>query len=274
MDTPDYIPTHLVGRVSDFREEADGRVSFTDIAPDAGGGAQRSVLNKEDFRKTFNETDRINNPEDYRVNAYGTGPQNKKSLQQMITDTAGGWVNNGMKWSAGGGALRTGATAAALAATLAGGYKAFGKYRDGNGAGSSLGSGLKTGIGAAALAALATAGYHAWTKGESAHDIRKEASYGGSQSIADMMQGDMNLSFQQKADMLRAIGSLTANDRYMLTRMLSTVSGAAIGATISRFLLGKSPMGMLMGGLMGGAVGGYMSSPKPIRNFYGQISNI
>lgn len=73
--------------------------------------------------------------------------------------------------------------------------------------------------------------------------------------IMQILQSAPGMSFNEKAHLMQGINQLSVQDAARLANMLGTVGGAAAGAMISRFLIGKGLVSTLLGAVTGGVIG-------------------
>lgn len=95
-------------------------------------------------------------------------------------------------------------------------------------------------------------------------DMDERAAQASIQSVLSMVRSAPGLSFNQRAQLMSGVGSLDANSARELQRLLMTSGGAAIGAIVARFLMGKglgsTVLGAMLGGFMGNALFGNNAS--------------
>jgi hypothetical protein len=82
---------------------------------------------------------------------------------------------------------------------------------------------------------------------------------------------DPYMSPAERAACLRAAALMSSIQRDDLSRMLSTATGAGVGAIVLRFMRGKGLIPTMVGGILG-AVAGYIAGPGPKYNPMGQLS--
>ena len=271
--TPEYIPNHLQGRVRNFEVSDDGStVTFEDIKAHTPSGSLKKVLSKDEYNSTFNRVAHASDPY-YLSHAYGGIPIQEPTLKEILARKLGGAISKGIDWSKespGKAILST----SLLAALLGSGAKSFYNYtHKGQGLKESVGNSLWAGLGAGALAALAGYGVSKYVRPES--DFQKIASVTKRSSVADVvsaLQRDYTLSFQEKADLVRAVSKLSAAEQQRLSMQISPLSGAAIGAAVAKFIFGRGALGTMMGGLLGGGLTSLFSGPSPHRNAFGEIT--
>jgi hypothetical protein len=266
---PEYVPPHLRGKVWDFKDEADGSVSFAH--PEAYVGLpfdkSRVTLSGDQHAETFDPAHRLMNFGKSMRNQYA--PLERNPLVDRARRT-----NESIA-----GALRK-----AIDFGFSDSGKAVGSVgllsALGGGAGSYL-LGRKFGYdvspGQALLAALLVGGMGAagtaW--GQSKHQrrenyLRKTASTGVTAALIRSVENDSTLSNQEKFMVLRALSRASDNDREQLNRFLRTSTGAGAGVIIARFLGAKGLLPLLVGGIVGGMIGG--RRPGLLRNAQGQVS--
>lgn len=84
------------------------------------------------------------------------------------------------------------------------------------------------------------------------------------------LQSAPGVSFQDANQMATGVSRLNTSQLQQLTRVLSTVSGAAIGSVIMRFLAKTGVIGTMAGGLLGGLLGNVLTRPRPQVDFFGR----
>ena len=94
-----------------------------------------------------------------------------------------------------------------------------------------------------------TQGYKSAAYGE-AYTPGAPASY----VVSSAIQAAPGMSFNERSKLMAGVAQLDANSLQQLAQALSTASGAAIGAIVSRFLLNKGLIGTVLGAIFGGAV--------------------
>ena len=90
--------------------------------------------------------------------------------------------------------------------------------------------------------------------------------------ILQILQSAPGMSFNERAHLMQGVNQLSSQDAARLANMLGTAGGAAAGALISRFLLGKGLVSTLLGAVTGGVIGSALfgNSPQQPRTFGGQ----
>lgn len=261
--TPDFIPPHLAGDLSQFRKSPDGSVSFVDQDPQRanglGPGLGRTTLSPEAAAATFDRDYRLQHSGDVADGAGYGSKQRFGSDLQGTADLAARWVGDRMR---GASSTASGSVAAAgLLAALAGGALGV-KTADPESYQSPMTRGvlyalLGGGLGALGLRYLQSSGQ------------RKSASSGSDEQarILAALALDPNLSAQQKAAMVPALNSLSRSEQIELSGVIRQMGGAAVGLLIARFLGMKGLLPMAVAGMLGAAI----ASPSPHRNALGQI---
>lgn len=155
-----------------------------------------------------------------------------------------------------------------LAALGGGAYGAF-TGRGGLGRGLKYGGLAVGGLGLAALLyKLMSRTQHnvspAYTSNALPYGKKVQANFFGSsfQDISSYVANDTELSFQEKADIMRALPNLTPGDKAQLSDMLLSVGGAGAGALIARFLGAKGLLGIGLGAILGGIAGWSFGGPR------------
>lgn len=110
------------------------------------------------------------------------------------------------------------------------------------------------GLGALAGGALAAAS-HAYRAGN-----MQKVSFAMIQDPLTAVMLDTSLSGNEKQEVLRALGRLSISEKNELSRLLSTVAGAGVGAFILRYLIGKGLIPTAIGAILGGVIGRGMIS--------------
>lgn len=263
---PDYIPPHLEGRVSDFRRELDGSVSFFD--PRAALGTfgpekSRTTVTPEVYDSTFGK-DRFDLARSAET-AYGV-PRQSPTLTSMahdwIVDKGRRGLNYGL--SSEGRAAGTVGLLSALAGGLAGGV----------GENGSLGRGLLYALLAGGAGVGATALSQNLHKNREAN--RTKAASVTKSAFADtdllsLLATNTFIPENDKRMFIAAFARLQAREKDELARLLRVTAGATAGAMIARYLRGKGLLPMVVGGMLGAFVGRALS-PRPIFNNLGQLS--
>jgi hypothetical protein len=88
--------------------------------------------------------------------------------------------------------------------------------------------------------------------------------------IIAKLQSAPGVNFSEANQLASGVARLNASQLQQLTRVLSTVSGAAIGSVIMRFLAKSGVIGTITGGLLGGLVGNALTRPRPHVDFFGR----
>lgn len=257
---PDYIPPHLEGRVSDFRREPDGRVSFFD--PRAAFGtfgpeASRTTIEPDVFRSTFGPG-RLNLVEAAN-NQYGL-PQTPSNLVAKAHDWIVDKTRKGIHYgtSSQGKAVGTVGLLGALAGGLSGSLGEEGS--------------LKKGLLYALLAGGASAGVTAL--GQNFHNNREarlQKSAFASSDLLSLVAANAYIPEMDKRQYLALFQRLQQREKDELAQLLRVTSGFAAGALIARYLRGKGLLTTIVGGMIG-ALAGRALSPQPIYNNLGQLS--
>lgn len=82
--------------------------------------------------------------------------------------------------------------------------------------------------------------------------------------IMQMLQSAPGMSFNERAHLMQGVNQLSQQDASKLANMLGMAGGAAIGAIISRFLIGKGLISTLLGAVTGGVVGSALFGTSPV----------
>jgi hypothetical protein len=264
---PDYVPPHLEGRVSDFRRDQDGGVSFFD--PRAAMGTfgpekSRTSIDQETYDYTFG-------PKRYNLaeaaeKQYGLPSSRPNTLASMAHD----WiVDQGRKGlSYGTSSQGRAAGAVGLLSAIAGGASGF------LGEEGSVGKGLLYALLAGGAGAGITAmGQHLNNNREAQ---REKAASLSKSAFADtdlmsLVATNTFISERDKQSYIAAFARLQSREKDELSRLLRVTAGAAAGALIARYLSGKGLLPMIFGGMLGALVG-RATSPRPLYNNLGQLS--
>lgn len=253
MSTPAYVPPHLRGNVADFRQEPNGDVSFLhyDAALGLGPESARKTIPLQQYKQTFDPQYRRLNFVESMNNQYAQ--RRPKSRGDAINAWLTEALRSGLNWGTSNQG-KTVATAGLLSALA------------GAGAGAWLGhktdrSKLSTGALMALLAGVAGAGATAMSQRNFAareRALSKQAfSNNGSavDVIIDAVRSDRSLGPDGQAQLLRIVAGISSRQRDELANALRTVTGAAAGALIVRFLQSKGLLPMLAGGMIGALLG-------------------
>ena len=177
---------------------------------------------------------------------YNMGRNLRENMKQPLGQL-GDWMNKGVGHGAAAGALL------GLPAFL--GTALFNKLT-----GSELPS---AGIG------LATAAAGAGLGAASSHERTKVAGWRApgesitpKLEINQLLQSATGLSFQDRTSMALGVNQLTQDQARELLGLLSTVSGAGIGALIAKFLMHAGFLGTMAGAAVGGWLGNAFSHPQ------------
>lgn len=263
---PNYIPPHLEGRVSDFRREPDGSVSFFD--PRAATGtfgpeASRTKIQQDMFDSTFGDA-RLDLSASAE-NQYGL-PGPTKNLATMARDWIVDKGRKGLHYGTSSQGRAAGSVG--LLSALAGGATGF-LGEDG-----SAGKGLLYAL----LAGTAGAGLTAAGQNlNSNREVNREKATGLTKAafadvdLFSLLSSNTYIPEQDKRMFLAAIARLQNREKDELARLLRVVAGATAGAMIARYLRGKGLLNTLAGGMLGAFVGRAMS-PQPTFNHLGQLS--
>ncbi len=258
---PDYIPPHLEDRVSDFRREPDGGVSFFD--PRAATGTfgpenSRTTVTPEIYDSTFG--DKRYDLAASAETAYGL-PNRAPTFTSMIHDWVVDKGRKGLDYGLSSQGKATGAVG--LLSALAGGV-AGGVGEDG-----SLGKGvLYALLAGSAGAGLTALGQHLNQNREAQRE--KVASFSDT-DLLSLLAANSFIPDADKRRFVAAFANLRDREKDELARLLRVTAGATAGALIARYLSGKGLLPMFVGGMVG-AIVGRAFSPKPIFNNLGQLS--
>lgn len=90
--------------------------------------------------------------------------------------------------------------------------------------------------------------------------------------IMQMLQQAPGMSFNERAHLMQGVNQLSVQDLSQLANMLGMAGGAAVGAIISRFLIGKGLVSTLLGAVTGGIIGSSLfgNTPSQQTTFGGQ----
>lgn len=263
--TPNYIPPHLEGQVSDFRRAADGSVSFFDPRRSTGGfgpEASRVTVQPDVYDSTFggNRFDLAAAAD----NQYGLpGPQ--KTFTTMAHDWLVDKGRQGLNYGLSSPGRAAGGVG--LVSALAGGAAGF------MGENGSVGKGLLYAL----LAGTAGAGLTAAGQNLNANrerqreqvDLTKKAF--AETDLLSLLSQNFYISNSDKQIYLAAASRLQRREQDELARLLRVTAGAAAGALIARYLRGKGLLNTLAGGMIGAFVGRAFG-PHPTFNNLGQLS--
>ena len=263
---PPYIPPHLSGKVSDFRQEPDGSVSFAHPENSLGLGIDesRQKISQEQYKQTFDLAHRRGNFKSSMAGQYAPLQRQPKNTSDNITGWLAEKLNAGLDWGSSSRGKSVATTG--LLSALAGG--AAGAYLTHKGGDMSVSKSLA----AALVAGAAGAGVSAYSHGAQdrrAAYISKQAS--DVDHIIRTITMDPYMSQAERAACLRAAAIMSDNQRDDLARMLSTATGAGVGAIVLRFLRGKGLIPTMVGGILGAALG-YIAGPGPKYNPMGQLT--
>lgn len=249
---PRYIPQHLAGKVSDFRVEPTGDVSFRHderavghFDPDNG---YRTTIPAAQYQATFDPHYISQNLNEAVHAQYGRpeiGASPAEKFKTWLADAA----QKGFRWSSETPGRAIGSTA--LLAALAGG--AAGALTS-----SEDESPVRRGLMAALLAGGAGAGLQAAMQGFKTRpepELNKQA-FATDDTIIAAVMADPNLSQAQKMACLQALTGLSRQDKSQLSTMISTLAGGAAGVLIFKFLGAKGLIPLAVGGIIGALIGG------------------
>lgn len=259
---PSYVPPHLQGRVSDFRNEADGRVSFSD--PQGAQGtygpeASRQFVTPDVFRSTFDPATR---GKDYTAavqGQYGT-PSGHKNYTTMAHDWLVDKAGQGLGWGTTSQGKAVGAVG--LLSALAGG--AGGALGEGGSIGKGLLYALLAGGAGAGLTAV---GQHYNNRRE---DALKQASFADT-DLLSLLSQNFSIPDRDKQRYIGCFPRLSYGEKSELASLLRMTAGAAAGALIARYLGGKGLLTTLAGGMLGAFIG-RATGPQQSYNALGQLS--
>jgi hypothetical protein len=263
---PPYVPPHLTGKVSDFQQEQDGRISFAHPENSLGLGPEesRQTMSQEQYKQTFDRDYRSRNFDASMRGQYAPLDRRPSNRSDQLTSWIADKLNSGISWgtSSRGKSVAT----AGLLSALAGG--ATGAYLGHRGGGVSVSKSLM----AALLAGAAGAGATAYGQNQ----MDRRSAYMAKQAsdvdfIVRAITMDPYMSPAERAACLRAAALMSSIQRDELARMLSTATGAGVGAIVLRFMRGKGLIPTMVGGILG-AVAGYVAGPGPKYNPMGQLS--
>lgn len=265
---PSFVPSHLNGKVDNFRRLGDGSVSFEhpEVALGTfGPEASRKTVDAATFDKTFDPRTRSRSLE-AAVNGQYTGREST-NLSKTIAD----WIRNAVKggWNYGtssqGKAMGTMGVLGGLAGAGYGAYKALGDPDA-----SIPKTGLLYGLLAGGVAAGGTAlGQYLHNSRES--QLTKQASTAN--DIAMAVAADPAISYTQREAIIRGLSQLGNPELTELGNLLRMGIGASIGSLVMRYLKGKGLLPTIVGGIVG-AIAGRATAPGPIYNAMGQLSNL
>lgn len=266
---PDYIPPHLQGSVGNFRQEADGNVSFDhfDAALGLGPEASRKSIPIDQYKKTFDRAHRLANFQDSMTGQYAL--RRPKSRGDAINDWVADALRSGLRWGTSDQG-KTVATAGLISALAGAGVGAWMGQRFGRGK-------LSTGALMALLAGTAGAGLTAYGQ----HNFRareralqaKTASYNDNSTevIISAITSDRNLNSADQAQLLRVVASISSPQRDALANTLRSAIGAGAGMLVVQFLKSRGLLPLMAGGIIG-ALLGRATGNMPRYNSIGQLS--
>lgn len=263
---PTYIPPHLQGKVWDFRNEPDGKISFQH--PEASLGLppaqSRVTMTPDEFKLNFDPVTHMNRLDEAAANGYAPMHRRPKTESRKMNDMIAGGINSALNWgtSSQGKAVGTMGLMAALAGGV-GGYM-WGRNTDERPIRRALLAALLSGGVAAAGTAFA----------QNRHNRReqylsKTAATDVTSLIIGLLNNDRSINDGQRALIFRALINTSSNDRTELYQMLRTGAGAGVGAIVMRFLGAKGLLPTLVGAILGGALGNSLGA-GPRRNALGQ----
>lgn len=266
---PQYTPPHLRGKVWDFRNEPDGKISFQH--PEASLGLapsqSRVTMTPEEYKLSFDPAHRMTRLDEAASTGYAPMHRRPETESRKLNNMIGKGVNSALGWgtSSQGKAVGTAGLLAALAGGV-GGYM-WGRDRDE--------SPIRRALLMALLAGGVGAAGTAWAQNKhnrrEAYLSKNAASMDITQAIISMLNRDPSLNSGQRALIFRALINTGPSEREDLYRLLSTVAGGGVGILALRFLGAKGLLPMLAGGILGGAIGNSFGS-SPRRNALGQTS--
>ncbi len=263
---PPYVPPHLRGKVSDFRQEPDGQISFAHPENSLGLGPEdsRQKLSQEQYKQTFDQDYRRKNFNASMNGQYAPLDKRPSNTSEQLTGWIADKLSGGWDWgtSSRGKSVATAGLLSALAGGAAGAYMG---YRGGE-------PSVSKSLLAALLAGTAGAGITAYSHNQQDRRdayLAKQAS--DVDTIIRAITMDPYMSQAERAACLRAAAVMSSIQRDDLARMLSTATGAGVGALILRFMRGTGLIPTLVGGIMGALVG-YAAAPGPKYNPMGQLS--
>lgn len=259
--TPEYVPPHLAGRVSDFRRDTSGNVSFSDpksALGTFGPEASRVTVTPDVFNSTFTGAGWTDLG--HTVNNQYGAEKPPATFGTTIRDFVTGNVRKGLDYGLSSQGRTVGT--AGLLAGLAGG--AWGTLGENGSIGKGLVSSLIAGGGAAALTAL--------FQGEANRQSSSLAkSAYADTDLLSLLSTDSSIPDHQKRQYLAAFQRLSRNEQSELSRMVRMVGGFGVGAVIARYLGGKGLLATAVGGMLGALVG-RATGPQQSYNRLGQLS--
>lgn len=267
--TPPYVPPHLEGKVTDFRQEPNGDISFRHDEMANGLSdpeLTRKKIDQTQYKQTFDRDYRLKNFNESILKQYGGPDAQPKSYTEELKGKLVEGIRKGLTFGTSSG-NRTLGTVGLLSALAGGGLGAYAGARSGDGV-------LKKGLLYALLAgALGTGGmaYMQAADQRRRNYLSKQASSPEDVIIAAVTSAG-DLSQTQKADILRAIINLQERDRYELSRLIRTAVGAGVGTLVTRFLVGKGLLSSAVGGILGALIGAASARPSIKYNALGQVS--
>lgn len=124
---------------------------------------------------------------------------------------------------------------------------------------------LLAGAGVGLLGGLAAG--HASSDWRRRQGIAKEAFFSGSivqDNISRKLMQDASLTVAQRAEIMRGVSQLPVAQQTNLLQLLSAVTGAGIGAAVSRFLMRAGVLGTMLGTVGGALIGSRLGrGPDP-----------
>lgn len=250
MTSPDYIPPHLEGRLSDFRDDGNGMISFKDVGNPSGTPDGRRAIDMKTFRATFDPSHRATNIEaalksQYSGRAGGTNLIN--TLRDWTADKARGL------WEAGtANPGRSLATVGGLGGLIGAGLGAFQSARNDEPmlGRSALYGLLGAGLGTGALALM-----------QHLNNARQKSA-SSVDAIEDRLDRDHSIGPADRELLVNMVQKLAPPDRDQLAQLLRVGIGAGAGAIVVRFLRGKGLLPMLAGSILGGLAAAFTSGPR------------
>jgi hypothetical protein len=86
-------------------------------------------------------------------------------------------------------------------------------------------------------------------------DMNMRGAQDATQSVLSMLRSAPGLSFNQRSQLMAGVGQLDPSSANQLQNILSTGGGAAVGAIVARFLMGKGLGATVVGAMLGGVIG-------------------
>lgn len=266
---PGFIPSHLSGKVDDFRTEPDGNVSFShpEAALGLGPEESRKRISPQQYMATFDGKTRSLDMQGALKNQYDPLNAPYQSLSTVLRDRIAGGIRGAASWGTSSQGRSVG-TAALLSGLAGGGLGAYMANRSG---GSELGNGLLYALLAGAIGAGGTA--IAQNQLGKRYGQEKTAASAAVEDIIDAVMGS-SMSPGDKSQALQAVAKLQAWQRGELANLLRTASGAAVGVIITRYLGAKGLLPIAAGGILGALISNSsrIGSSLPKINSIGHLS--